>query len=93
MASGQEDEASPTLTKLDSTRDLGGTLYAQGDYRNKHRELAQALELEFGCPFRDNGNSFASCLQFEGQPEGGQLHMRVKYYCKSLALFQSESVS
>ena len=62
MASHGSGETSPTLTKLDSTRDLGGTLYVQDDYKSKHRELAQALELEFGFPFRDNGNSFASCL-------------------------------
>ena len=50
------------LSKLDSTRDLRGSFYAPGDWKKKHQELAKALEREFGVPFRDNGNSFASCL-------------------------------
>ena len=44
MAMGQVGETSPAITKLDSTRDLRGTLYVLGDCKSKHRELAQALE-------------------------------------------------
>ena len=81
------------IAKIDSTRDLGGSFYAQGDWKEKHRELAKVLEREFGCPFKDNGNSFSTCFQFEGQPDSSMLWLRIKIYWKSLALFQSESVT
>ena len=81
------------MTKLDSTRDLMGSFYAIQDWRKLHSELAEALECEFGAKFKDNGNSFNSCFQFEGKFAQGQLLGRIKYYWKSLSLVQSESVS
>ena len=81
------------ITKIDATRDLRGSFYAPGDWRVKHRELAEALQREFRVPFRDNGNSFASCFKFLGKAELGKLTGRVKIYWKNLALFQSFSVS
>ena len=41
--------------------------------------------------WRDNGNSFNSCFQYEGWAPEGKLHMRIKYYWKTLALMQSDS--
>ena len=76
----------PVLTKLDFTRDLSGSFYAPKDWKSKHRELALALEQWFACPFRDNGNSFDSCFQFEAQQPREDLKLRVKYYWKGLAL-------
>ena len=81
------------LTKLDSTRDLRGSLYAPGDWKTLHKKLCLALEVEFGTTFKDNGNSFCSCLQFEGSFAQGLLLGRIKFYWKSLALIQAESVS
>lgn len=52
----------PVVTKLDSTRDLRGSLYARDDWRALHKKLCLALEAEFGTTFKDNGNSFNSCL-------------------------------
>ena len=82
----------PVVTKLDVTRDLAGSLFAGQDWKNRHAELADALEERFGFPFRDNGNSFDTCLQFEGQSQIGLLKVRVKYYWKNLQMLQSESV-
>ena len=48
--------------------------------------------VEFESGFKDNGNSFQSCFQFEGREPHGHLHVRVKYYSKFLALVQSETV-
>ena len=83
----------PTLTKLDATRDLHGIFYVPEAFKARHKELAQALEREFGCAFRDNGNSYLSCFQFEGRRHWSQLPIRIKVYCKTLALLQSETVS
>ena len=44
-------------------------------------------------PLRNNGNSFDSCFQYEGRFKHGELHCRIKYYWKSLALLQSETVA
>ena len=60
--SDQIGEASSVVTKVDVTRDLRGSLYAREDWKQKHQELASALEEKFGTPFRDNGNSFDSCF-------------------------------
>ena len=57
-----EEDIKPVLIKLDSTRDLRGTFYAPDDWKQKHRELANALEEQFKVKFRDNGNSFDSCF-------------------------------
>ena len=54
------------------------------DWKKKHAELAEALEDEFVVPFRDNGNSFESCFQFEATLARDNLRIRVKYYWKSL---------
>ena len=43
--------------------------------------------------FRDNGNSFDTCLQFLGKSPEGSLDINVKYYWKTLALIQSETAS
>ena len=89
---GRDYGEQPVLTKLDTTRDLGGSFYAPGNWREKHHELRQALEGQFGTPFKDNGNSFNSCFQFEASKSIENLWLRVKYYCKILALAQSETV-
>ena len=96
----QEDDSSeqgsaekPILSKFDATRDLGGAFYAPGDWKEKHRELALALKGEFGVTFRDNGNSFNSCFQFEGQHYELPLQIRIKFYYKHLQLLQSESAA
>ena len=81
------------LTKLDITRDLRGAFYAPGDWKVKHNELAAALGKWVGASFRDNGNSFNSCFQFEGCAPFGQLSMKIKVYWKSLALIQSEAAA
>ena len=70
---------------MDATRDLRGMFFAKEAWREKHRELAEALRDEFGCAFHDNGNSFDTCFQFEGRLEGDLLALRIKYYCKYLA--------
>ena len=56
--------------------------FAKEDWREKHRELAEALRDQFGCDFHDNGNSFDTCFQFEGRLEGDLFAIRIKYYCK-----------
>ena len=81
------------FTKIDVTRDLRGSFYTPGHWKEKHRELASALTSLFGCPFRDNGNSFESCFQFKAHELLGSHEFRVKIYWKSLALLQCESVS
>ena len=91
-APGQMVNGRPVVAKLDSTRDIRGSFYAPGEWKNKHRELGQALEREFKVRFRDNGNTFNTCFQFEGQFNDGKLHGRIKIYWKSLALIQSETV-
>ena len=53
------------ITKIDVTRDLRGSLYTPGGWKDKHRELVNVLSSLFGCPFKDNGNSFESCFQFK----------------------------
>ena len=90
--SDQVVEVNPVVTKVDVTRDLIGSFYAKGDWKSKHQELAIALEKQFGIRFKDNGNSFDSCLQFESQDPYGDFKVRVKYYWKNLQLLQSESV-
>ena len=60
--SDQIRDDQPVVTKLDVTRDLAGSLFAGEDWKNRHAELADALEERFGFPFRDNGNSFDTCL-------------------------------
>lgn len=43
-------------------------------------------------PFRDNGNSMASCFQYLGPSSSLDLTMRIKIYWKTLALLQSDGV-
>ena len=81
------------VVKIDSTRDVRGSFYAPEDWKGKHKALGKALEKVFGCRFHDNGNSYRSCFQFEGQPDQSQLMLRVKIYWKTLQLLQSESVT
>ena len=76
----------PVLQKIDSSRDIGGTFYAPGDWRQKLRLLAAGLEVEFGTTFRDNGNSFDSCFQLEGQHPDLDFELRVKIYWKTAQL-------
>ena len=91
--SDRDEFGPPVIAKIDSTRDLRGSLYALENWKLKHKELGQALEREYKCTFKDNGNSYPSCFQFEGKPPSTLLSVRVKYYWKTLALIQSESVS
>ena len=88
----QRGDVPPVVSKVDVTRDIGGSLFTKQDWRVKHSELATALEERFGFKFRDNGNSFDSCYQFEGRGQTGLLKVRVKYYWKNLQMIQSESV-
>ena len=44
----------------------------------------------FKCKFKDNGNSMSTCFQFEEVENGGRLRIKIKFYWKSLQLFQSE---
>ena len=89
----EEDEEQPVLTKLDSTRDLRGALFVPGNWRSKHKELCALLGKWMDTTFKDNGNSFNSCLQFVGKASEGSLLINVKYYWKTLALFQSETAA
>ena len=50
------------------------------------------LKKWFGTSFKDNGNSYDTCFQFVGNSPEGQLQIRVKYYWKTMALIQSETV-
>ena len=72
----------PILTKIDITRDLGGSFYAPGDWKAKHRQLAKELEFWFQDPFTDNGNSFDSCFQFRAPEKEGKFGMNIKIYLK-----------
>lgn len=63
----EEEEPKPFLKKLDTTWDIGGTLYAGEDWKEFHTMLESALSHKFGIPFKDNGNSFDTCLQFVAQ--------------------------
>ena len=86
-------EGPPTLGKLDVTRDVAGSFYAKGDWKEQHKVIKEALQNEFGAIFRDNGNSFDTCFQFVGTYIVGLLDLRIKLYWKGLALVQSESVT
>ena len=86
------DEDSPVLSKIDVTRDLAGAFYAPENWREKYQELRKSLTDEIDVVWRDNGNTFNTCFQYEGWAPEGVLHMRVKFYFKTLALMQSESV-
>ena len=66
-APGQMVNGRLVVAKLDSTRDIRGSFYAPGEWKNNHRELGQALEREFKVPFRNNGNTFNTCFQYEGR--------------------------
>ena len=82
----EDAEALTILSKLDSTRDLAGSFYALNDWKEKYKELRKALSTKIEVDWRDNGNSFNSCFQYEGWAPEGRLHMRVKFYFKTLAL-------
>ena len=90
---GEQVDGRTVVAKLDSTRDIRGSFFAPMRWKDKHKELGNALEKEFGIAFKDNGNSFNSCFQFEGCFAVGSLRGRIKYYWKTLALVQSESVT
>ena len=83
----------PVLTKIDVTRDLRGAFYVPGNWKAKHNELGDVLATYVGTDFRDNGNSFNSCFQYEGHSPEGYLFMKVKVYWKSLALLQSDAAA
>ncbi len=59
---GQAYEAQPLLVQYDATRDVRGTFYCLENWREKHEELRLQLNGISGGRFKDNGNSFASCL-------------------------------
>ena len=59
---GQVGQAPLIVSKVDVTRDLRGSLYAKEEWKEKHQEIAVALEEKFGTAFKDNGNSFNSCF-------------------------------
>ena len=61
-----EDQHKAVLTKLDYTRDIAVTFYAPGPWKIKHEMLRKKLETLFNMHFFDNGNSMASCYQFQG---------------------------
>ena len=81
------------LKKFDATRDVAGTFYALGDWRAKHAEIRRALECAFGVTLRNNGNSFASCFQFEEKARPDRPSLRIKVYNKLLHLLQSDSAA
>ena len=66
-ASGQSptNQEHITVLQFDATIDVGGTFYVQDGWRQKHEELLQALQERFHAVFRNNGNSFESCFQFQ----------------------------
>ena len=74
------------------TRDVGGSFYDPGDWQAKHQELAHQLEKQFEVSMHDNGNSFDSCFQFVVADTDCQVKMRIKFYWKTLALIQTETV-
>jgi len=81
----QAANSSPILAQFDVTRDLRGTFYCLEDWKKKYDELRVLLEDRFGVDFRNNGNSFESCFQFEGHLKPDNLKVRIKYYNKLLA--------
>ena len=58
----------PTVLQFNATLDVGGTFYVQDGWQMKHEELRQALQDHFRAVFRNNGNSFPSCFQFQQPP-------------------------
>ena len=86
------DEEWPAVVQFDATLDVGGTFYVLDGWRQKHEELLQALQERFHAVFRNNGNSFVSCFQFQQAPQGNRLSLRIKVYNKVNALLFSESV-
>ena len=62
LSSESGEEALSTLTKVDMSREIGGCLYAPGNWKAKHMQLSSELEKLFDIPFRDNGNSMGSCF-------------------------------
>ena len=76
----------PILQKVDSSRDVGGTFYATGNWRQKLKKLAEALEAEFDTTFQAISNCFDSCFQLVGQHPEVDLELRVKIYWKTLQL-------
>ena len=83
---GENEERKPCLTKLDTTRDIGGFFFAGTNWKVKHNQLKKELSRFFGVDFVDNGNSFDTCFQFVGQQSVGHLFVRVKYYNKGLEM-------
>ena len=57
----------PSLTKIDITRDIGGSLHGGENWRFMLEQLCVQLENQFGIEFKDNGNLFDTCFQCVGQ--------------------------
>ena len=86
MHTSEDEDNQPILYKLDATRDLGGSFFAPGNWREKYQELRKALEHQLDIDLKENGNSFNSCFQYEGRASEGYLLVRIKYYWKNLAV-------
>ena len=56
-----------------------------------HKKILKLLENHFGSSFKDNGNSFSSCFQFEEIVGKGQIKRKFKVYNKLNCLLQSKS--
>ena len=89
---GHLEEGSPTVSKIDITRDLGGCFFAKSDWKKLYKELQNALSGIFDTTFKDSGNSFDTNFQFVDQARSATHGVRIKYYWKNLAMMQSESV-
>jgi len=50
------------LAQFDATRDLRGTFYIREDWKERWKFINNELSEEFDTEFRDNGNSFSTCL-------------------------------
>ena len=61
----------PKLSKIDFTRDLIGTFYVKNDFKKTQDFMKKYLENQTSSFFKENSNSFYSCMIFdEIVPEG-----------------------
>ena len=61
---GHPEEDPPVVSKIDVTRDIGGSFFAKDNVKKLYKDLQIALSEEFDTTFKDSGNSFDSNFQF-----------------------------
>ena len=57
------------IKQFDATRDLKGTFYAVGSYKDPYEQLKSLLEQSFGVKLTNNRNTFNSCFQYNQLPQ------------------------